>query len=223
MPSFKSYNNSKGLVKAVDGEGEAPVPRPFPARESKRQHFIPAGRLLTQPPITDFFAELANISRERELALRTKDAPVPFPAGAWSVYCNACDKAMIDEHYHCSICDDGDYDLCETCVNAGIHCPGENHWMIKRFVKSGKVISSMTERVAPKPKHLAQKEMPGAYNEEVKPEHQPLVEPEPHVEEEEHPTRTCNSCVKGRLVPACVVGWSLMVISLPRGSVRHLW
>jgi next-to-BRCA1 protein 1 len=145
-----------------------------------------------------FFAELANISRQRELTLRMKQpehqpqsvAPAP-PACSWSVFCNACDKPMGNEHYHCNVCDDGDYDLCETCVTAGIHCLGESHWLIKRFVKNGQVINSTTEKLVPKTKPAAQPcqpEMPGAFMDEKKFDE----------ESEEEPSRTCNSCVKGK-------------------------
>ncbi|KAF2840009.1 hypothetical protein M501DRAFT_931424 [Patellaria atrata CBS 101060] len=146
---------------------EAPTPRPFTARDN-------------------FFTELANLSKERELAIRMKGAPHPAPQmSSWSVYCNSCDRPMMNEHYHCSICDDGDYDLCRACVEAGTHCPGEGHWLIKRFVKNGNVINSTTERIAPKPKQheVTEKEMPGAFTSEEK-------------KAEAVPTRTCNSCVK---------------------------
>jgi next-to-BRCA1 protein 1 len=148
-----------------------------------------------------FFAELANISRQRELTLRMKEpqpvvqpaaAPAPAPpVCSWSVFCNACDKPMANEHYHCNVCDDGDYDLCETCVAAGIHCPGESHWLIKRFVKNGQVINSTTEKLVPKTKAVpqpSQPEMPGAFMDEKKLDD----------EAEDEPSRTCNSCVKGK-------------------------
>ncbi|KAF1986273.1 hypothetical protein K402DRAFT_404692 [Aulographum hederae CBS 113979] len=154
-------------INMANEKGEAPLPKPFPATRE------------------GFFAELANIARARELSLRekTNGTTVQNPACSWSVYCNSCDKPMANEHYHCNICDDGDYDLCEGCVQAGHHCPGENHWLIKRFVSGGKVINSVTEKVAPKAAEV-EKTVPGAYTEEKK-------------EEPEVPTRTCNSCVKG--------------------------
>jgi next to BRCA1 gene 1 protein len=157
----------------------------------------------------DFFTELASLSRERDLALRMKEPPSLSPLYSWSVYCNNCDKPMANEHYHCSICDDGDYDLCSTCVDAGNHCPGERHWLIKRFVQNGKVINSTTEKIAPKPKmeveavpspKLAfeiEPEIPGAFTEEKK-----IV---PQVEE---PTRTCNACVKGQSRTARAHGYA---------------
>ncbi|KAH7053129.1 hypothetical protein B0J12DRAFT_739257 [Macrophomina phaseolina] len=162
----------------VDAEGEAPVPKPFSPRDN-------------------FFAELADETRQRELAAHWKErqASTLF---SWSVYCNMCDKPMSNEHYHCSICDEGDYDLCEGCVASGHHCPGEGHWLIKRFIQGGKVTNSTTERVAPKPseelKVEAQsepKEMPGAFTTEKF-----MAERKSDPQEPEQPTRTCNSCVK---------------------------
>lgn len=152
-----------------------------------------------------FFAELSNISQKRDLALRLKEAPPAPPAatGAWSVYCNECDKPMTDEHFHCSICDDGDYDLCQECVSAGKVCPGANHWLIKRTLKDGRVVSSVTEKVAPKPRlqNQAEKEkeheMPGAFTEEPKTVVMPQAEPSYESTPKPVPTRTCNSCVKG--------------------------
>jgi len=170
------------VASVADIKKEAPVPQPFLGRGQ-------------------FFTDLANISRERErdLAFRMREpkAPsAPQPPCAWSIYCNACDKPMSNEHYHCSICDDNDYDLCKACVDAGVHCPGEGHWLVKRFVQNGQVVCSTTERIAPKPKTPvkaeleAEKEMPGAFTDEKK-----IILEEPEVEAEV-PTRTCNSCVK---------------------------
>ncbi|TLD24507.1 hypothetical protein E2P81_ATG11843 [Venturia nashicola] len=162
-------------------------------------------RMSTRLSREGFFAELENISRNRELALRIKETqPAPACAKAaspaacsWSVFCNACDRPMANEHYHCNICDDGDYDLCAGCVKDGAHCPGEGHWLIKRLVSNGQVINSTTEKVTPKSLVVqestpVQPEIPGAFTESI-------VEPciEEHGEEDEYePVRTCNSCVR---------------------------
>lgn len=96
---------------------------------------------------------------------------------------------MEDEHFHCSICDHGDYDLCPRCVQLGVHCPGSGHWMVKRFVKNGSVVNSTTERIGPKSKAPTEPEIPGAFTEEKQP---PAYTDEP--------TRTCNCCVKGESI-----------------------
>lgn len=130
-----------------------------------------------------WFAEIAGVRPDRQAALGNKTAPSACPvANTYSVYCNQCNHPIPDEHYHCSTCDEGDYDLCQDCVDSGILCGGEGHWMIKRFVKNGKVINSTTETIAPK--------MPFGESRTT------LVA----VEEtkEVSPSRTCNSCIQGK-------------------------
>jgi next-to-BRCA1 protein 1 len=153
-------------------EPEAPVPQPFTADRS------------------DFFNAIANAALQapRELAFRSREpavTPVAPAQGQWSVYCNSCDAAMYNAHYHCSICDGGDYDLCEHCISSGTLCPGEGHWLIKRCIEDGKVVTSTTERICRKAEKEIKKEIPGAFAEETK-----TLAEEPRM-----PTRTCNNCV----------------------------
>ncbi|KAJ1326668.1 hypothetical protein MN608_08115 [Microdochium nivale] len=81
------------------------------------------------------------------------EQPVPFiPAFAFSkrpftVCCNKCDKAVPDAHFHCNKCDDGDFDLCQECVNAGVTCNDDSHWLIKRTIKNGEITQSTTARI----------------------------------------------------------------------------
>lgn len=91
-------------------------------------------------------------------------------ASCWQVCCNKCDKQVTNAHFHCSICDGGDYDLCESCVSTGAICPGEDHWLIKRVVQDGGFVSSTTETIAPKAKkpESAGWPMPGAFNTDAK-------------------------------------------------------
>ncbi|KAJ6440512.1 ZZ type zinc finger domain-containing protein [Purpureocillium lavendulum] len=71
---------------------------------------------------------------------------------AFAVCCNSCDKTIPDAHFHCSTCDDGDFDLCQSCVKRGITCHSDEHWLIKRTVENGHIVNSTTETVAPKSK-----------------------------------------------------------------------
>lgn len=187
--------------------GPASMAPTEPAEASSAAQTTTPKRMSTRLSREGFSAELANISRNRELALRIKETqPAPAYAKAaspaacsWSVFCNACDRPMANEHYHCNICDDGDYDLCAACVKDGAHCPGDGHWLIKRFVSNGQVINSTTEKLTFKSPVVqastpAQTEIPGAFTESIA---EPSVEE--HVEEDEYePVRTCNSCVRGK-------------------------
>ncbi|KAI1350891.1 hypothetical protein F5Y01DRAFT_305061 [Xylaria sp. FL0043] len=65
----------------------------------------------------------------------------------FTVCCNSCDRAVPEAHFHCSICDEGDFDLCQDCVNRGITCHGEGHWLIKRTVVDGDIKCSSTHIV----------------------------------------------------------------------------
>jgi next-to-BRCA1 protein 1 len=169
--------------KPVDAEGEAPVPRPFSTRQSKAA--LCAEKEEHQLTGPGFFDNLAGHAYNADLAFR----PKPSTCTSWVVYCNNCNHPMEDEHFHCGVCDGGDYDLCPACVDTGIHCPGSGHWMVKRFVKNGCVVNSTTQRIPPKVKAEEtpeeSHEVPGAYTDEKQ-----------SVVSDEEPTRTCNCCVK---------------------------
>lgn len=126
-----------------------------------------------------WYSELSSLSQERQQAIRANaESPAP-PLSIFSVYCNNCNSPIPDEHYHCSTCDGGDFDLCQECIDNGVLCRGEDHWMIKRYVKNGKVMNSLTSTIAPK-RYAAESKTT-------------LVAPE----ERGFATRTCNSCVDG--------------------------
>jgi next-to-BRCA1 protein 1 len=160
-----------------------------------------------------WFAELAGVSHERQNAIRNKTGvPSPPTHSYFSVYCNNCKHTIPDEHYHCSTCDDGDFDLCQACLDGGVLCNGENHWLIKRFVRNGKVTNSTTETIAPKPAAAESKTT--------------LVPTEEEEEEEEEQdevaTRTCNSCIQGRHPMYPADSTELIGCRMGRRELRHL-
>ena len=191
--------------------GAAPIP--VPISSSKDALLESMGHALKvvskkedipQPPRyissrEQFYAELASLSsKDSKQTLRSVPQPMSVPTTSFTICCNHCDAAIPDAHYHCSKCDDGDFDLCESCYNKSIRCHGDDHWLVKRGVKNGKVTSSFTEIVAPKATLAAffereknhqptepQKEVPGAFSQELKEAFkQPMDE-----------SRTCNSCI----------------------------
>lgn len=116
-----------------------------------------------------------------------------FPAGAFCIDCNSCGESIPNEHYHCSICDNGDFDLCQVCVDHGVSCDGQEHWLIKRSIRGGLVIPSVTQTIAPK--GVTKPSDKAAVVQEMK---QSLP-----VHEDENDTiaeRTCNSCIRGILI-----------------------
>ena len=133
-------------------------------------------------------AKMAQIQHKHvaERQAATSNASMNFV-----IWCNQCDNAIADAHWHCSICDGGDYDICLKCADEGAVCSNEQHWLIKRFFRDGKIITSTTETLAPKKasKQEEKAEIPGAYEKEIKTDQTP------------QPQRTCNSCVQGKPSP----------------------
>lgn len=75
-------------------------------------------------------------------ALRPQSSPLNFV-----IFCNLCEKNITGTHYHCGSCENGDYDICDECREAGKHCKESDHWLIKRQLCNGRIISSTTENV----------------------------------------------------------------------------
>ncbi|KAF2155829.1 hypothetical protein K461DRAFT_251869 [Myriangium duriaei CBS 260.36] len=200
---FKDTHTSTQTNTAQSPSANPITSAPVPAKPFKCAAVPTAGSPQTNTPVS--FLEAYNTDMqsfasqcEPVLVFRRK-SPVGAaspPNPTWTVYCNECDATLKNEHFHCSICDGGDYDLCQRCVDGGKLCPGQGHWLVKRFVKNGMIISSTTERLAPKGRMCslpvrpvtfpkAENIIPGAFTEDAKTlrEDFPLA------------TRTCNSCV----------------------------
>merc|ERR1712054_167998 len=81
------------------------------------------------------------------------ETATPFSASPrFAICCNSCHQQTSHIHYHCSTCEDGDFDLCMECVDSGVTCYSTEHWLIKRTMVDGNIVSSTTEKLAPKPK-----------------------------------------------------------------------
>ena len=153
-----------------------------------------------QKPVPRFFStksdltavdDHSNITEAIESMRKASIRDCSVPSNSFTICCNNCDKPIPDAHWHCSICERGDFDLCQDCVEKGCLCDSEEHWLIKRFVKGGKVINSTTETIAPKKAtKTEEKAIPGAFTSEIKRE---------DVHESLDLTRTCNSCVGGEI------------------------
>lgn len=155
-------------------------------------------------------AELASKDTEMDLAARlqgimlnestitTQQPPPPALAASFAVSCNSCAKTVPDAHYHCSSCDDGDYDLCQSCINQGITCYNDNHWLIKRSLVNGVIVKSSTETIAPKGKGPCVK--PKFSNEDI-PSVLLATSPGfvlPTLNPATSYVRTCNGCLAGK-------------------------
>ena len=161
------HHSDQEMKVEADDEDEASLPRFFSPREQ-------------------CLAQLAVI-QHKHAALRNIHKNT-IPAN-FTIYCNHCDRPVPDAHWHCGICDGGDYDLCQDCVKQGRLCANDDHWLIKRFLKDGEVINSTTETMAPKKSSkLETKDIPGAFTSDIK------------TDAVENLERTCNSCVRGMTI-----------------------
>ncbi|KFY63157.1 hypothetical protein V497_02103 [Pseudogymnoascus sp. VKM F-4516 (FW-969)] len=202
--SFPSYGEYlKDLTFNFKNPEETPTPAPAPVTTPP----APAPASVTSVPVASspspsnksvpvtrgaaardrWYAELANLTEERRAAIRANrhcpGASLQAHMNNYSVYCNSCNVPIPDMHYHCDVCDNGDYDLCQGCMDKGVTCAGENHWMIKRFVKNGRVINSVT-------KTHPQRASPSNESKAT------LVQPEEPKEVVVGAIRTCNSCIQ---------------------------
>ncbi|KIW28618.1 uncharacterized protein PV07_08266 [Cladophialophora immunda] len=114
-----------------------------------------------------------------------------FPATSYTIDCNHCGRSVLNEHYHCGICEAGDFDLCKTCIDAGVTCNGDEHWLLKRTIHNGIVIPSTTETVAPKKSSNAAAGSSSELTTPISPEH-------------DDPVLTCNSCIYRLSASECV-------------------
>ncbi|KAL7270915.1 hypothetical protein RUND412_006358 [Rhizina undulata] len=131
------------IEKQTPPPAEAPVPEPFQAPE-----FNTSIAPLTIP-----------IPCQSKLSLNQTADPAVFcsslskqlsPNCNYEIYCNSCAKYIQEAHYHCGVCHRGDYDLCRSCVDLGVHCESSEHWLIKRTLFEGALICSTTESIRPR-------------------------------------------------------------------------
>ncbi|MCJ1352571.1 MAG: hypothetical protein MMC33_002555 [Icmadophila ericetorum] len=191
MSSYvKGLGNSNVIVtttpKAVEKKPEAPT---LTKVANKDEAPLPC----SFSDHTNLYSDSSCLSKKiaRLPALRAVDQDFHVPAASFTVCCNKCDTTIPDTHWHCSICHDGDYDLCRDCVSRGEHCGVEGHFLIKRSIENGKVISSTTETMPKKVvKTEPTKDIPGAFTTDIKEEEDDDV-----MAQSTEMSRTCNSCV----------------------------
>ncbi|KAI9376486.1 hypothetical protein BJX61DRAFT_367196 [Aspergillus egyptiacus] len=109
-------------------------------------------------------------------------------AGVFCIDCNNCNRPIANEHYHCTICAGGDYDLCPQCVDSGVNCLGEDHWLVRRLVKDGVITNSTTKTLA---SHKIKAQV-----EDSKPEPVQESSSEPAKKTVANPERICNNCLQ---------------------------
>ena len=149
--------------------------------------------------VSDSFADSPSYAATRSPQFSQATLPTfhDFSAGTFSIDCNYCGKSIPNEHYHCSICEKGDFDLCQACVESGIACDGSDHWLIKRSIRNGIVVPSVTETCPPR-KVIKQEKMDAPISLSI-----------------EDNERTCNSCINREFSPSPSRHSSLKLLELP--------
>jgi next-to-BRCA1 protein 1 len=181
-------------------------------RHDSRQEFESRLANLMDRSSSHYSPPTLNLAKAQQLpfcppkssALPVFPCPVMCPAAgtSFAVCCNSCEKNIPNIHYHCSTCDDGDFDLCQSCVDQGITCHGRDHWLIKRSTVDGQLVQSTTETIAPKPKPKPEVKVETIIETKIEPKAQhvplprPLFEPLPAHFALPGIMRTCNCCVQ---------------------------
>jgi next-to-BRCA1 protein 1 len=133
------------------GNGARPSFKPF----QKSCQFSPKcaipGAFDLEVSNTEQPAKAASLYSSKDVySLPTLPQMSDFPTTSYTIDCNHCGSSVPNEHYHCGICEGGDFDLCKACIDAGITCDGDEHWLLKRTILNGMVIPSTTETLPPK-------------------------------------------------------------------------
>lgn len=193
----KHMASGMSIIHTHEAPAKVPVASTETISEPKAAAPVPIKQEVDEAPVPRAFSDrerFYNISSKAQpTPLRAMDQSFAVSGASFTVCCNKCNANIPDTHWHCSICQDGDYDLCRECVTVGIHCGVPGHFLIKRNIENGRVISSTTETLPKKTVKIeTEKEVPGAFTTEVKEEH---LAPEML-----EMSRTCNSCVNGKLL-----------------------
>lgn len=175
----------------------APAPAPAPINKTYDASLLTeAAKLAKQHGEEDFTARLHGLLQGATSPIVDHDnqrAPAPTPVASFAVCCNSCDRTVPDAHYHCSSCDDGDFDLCQSCIDQGITCYSDDHWLIRRTIVNGAIVRSSTEKIAPKPKSTSPKPQQARLPTIISRE--PTIWPDVNIVRTMEYIRTCNGCL----------------------------
>ena len=58
------------------------------------------------------------------------------------IHCDECGAPSNDLHFHCKGCCEGNFDLCQDCVELGVHCFDLEHVLVERVFKNGRYVEA---------------------------------------------------------------------------------
>ncbi|KAI1847625.1 hypothetical protein JX266_006477 [Neoarthrinium moseri] len=62
------------------------------------------------------------------------------------VRCDLCGEDMKGCRYHCGVCGDGDYSICEDCNDGGRHCLNESHILVRQVYEPPRPVYKKTKQ-----------------------------------------------------------------------------
>jgi ankyrin repeat protein len=82
---------------------------------------------------------------ENGINIRDENVDITTPPTAdhrGRIICDICISSIpnVDIHYHCGICSDGDFDICQECFASRAFCLDQSHKLIKLMVKDGTLV-----------------------------------------------------------------------------------
>jgi ankyrin repeat protein len=83
--------------------------------------------------------------KENGIIIRDEDVDIathPEADHRSRVNCDICMSRIPDfnSHYHCGICSDGDFDICQKCIASGAFYLDHSHKLMERMVKDGTLV-----------------------------------------------------------------------------------
>ena len=127
-----------------------PCDRTFVDEHALEQHVASSNlhigaRIDWRKPVKPWMSEY----KTEEITLDTNKPPIPPPEPSYirqvyapasfpklNITCARCNEGPLERHWHCNICNDGNYDLCDPCLKTG----GCGHPMFGRYVSNGKIV-----------------------------------------------------------------------------------
>ena len=67
------------------------------------------------------------LANDKASIMITSQRPEDGMRTSYLIKCNECDRQALKVYFRCPICDDGNYYLCNECVQNGIHCNDDDH------------------------------------------------------------------------------------------------
>ena len=77
--------------------------------------------------------EILKDLQETNLSLMITSRPIENKFGPAGCYCDRCGKHDLRYFYHCTICNFGDYDLCEECIKNDEKCLDGSHRLLNLY------------------------------------------------------------------------------------------